>query len=124
MDITTVLAWEKSLGLLEDRSGLARTSSPLVEAGKTGAAQKQLKVNQLPNDLSRQQKFAAKSNGHLFEVKNTTPIRKEPSYKSSSISQVTRGARIAVVGAQGEWLEVRANGSSGFIPREFATPVE
>jgi hypothetical protein len=124
MDIRTVVTWEKSLGLLEDKSGLARSASQSLEAEKLLVPQKQLRVNQSPNDLSRQQKSLVKSNGNLFEVRNTTPIRKEPSYKSSSISQVSRGAKIAVVGVQGEWLEIRANGSSGFIPREFASPIE
>jgi hypothetical protein len=124
MDIRTVVTWEKSLGLLEDRSGLARSSSLAIENGKSGATQKQLRVNQLPNEPSRQQKLSGKTNGNIFEVRNTTPIRKEPSYKSSSVSQVSKGAKIAVVGMQGDWLEIRANGSSGFIPREFAIPLE
>jgi hypothetical protein len=121
MDITTVVNWEKSLGLFEEKPSLTRTTA---EVGKSLATQKQPAVNQMPNDPVRQQKSAAQSNGGLFEVKATTPIRKEPSYKSSSISQVNKGTRIAVVSIQGEWLEIRANGSSGFIRRESANPAE
>lgn len=121
MDITTVVNWEKSLGLLEDKSGLTRTSA---EIGKSLTIQKQPAVNQMPSDPLRQQKSSGQSNGSLFEVKATTPIRKEPSYKSSSIAQVNKGTKIAVVSVQGEWLEIRANGSSGFIRKESASPAE
>jgi hypothetical protein len=119
MDITTVVTWEKSLGLLEDKSPGQST-----EQGKSAPAQKQAKVNQLFNEHSRPQKSAGKSHGNIIEIKTTTPIRKEPSYKSPSIAQATKGARIAVVSVQGEWLEIRTNGSSGFIRREFASPVD
>jgi hypothetical protein len=124
MDITTVVTWEKSLGLLEDNSGLIRTPGPSTEQGKPGPAQKQTKVTQLYNEHSRPQKSAGKFHSNIIEIKTTTPIRKEPSYKSPSIAQAMKGAKIPVVGVQGEWLEIRTNGSSGFIRREFTSPVE
>jgi hypothetical protein len=124
MDITTVVTWEKSLGLLEDKNSLIRTPGPPNEQGKAAPAQKQTKVTQLYNEHSRPQKSAGKSNSNIIEVKATTPIRKEPSYKSPSIAQAPKGAKISVVSVQGEWLEIRTNGSSGFIRKEFTSPAD
>ncbi|MGH7824703.1 MAG: AgmX/PglI C-terminal domain-containing protein [Candidatus Binatia bacterium] len=124
MDITTVMTWEKSLGMLEDKSALARASAQLAELAKSVETQKQVGANRSSNEHSRQQKPNGKSNSNLFEIRTTTPVRKEPSYKSSSISQVVKGTKIVVIGVYGDWLEIHANGTSGFIRKEFVSTVD
>jgi Bacterial SH3 domain len=124
MDITTLLSWEKSLGLFEERSPLVRAHPG--EQSKPADTQKQptSRMAHTSDDASRQQKSIGKSRSNLVEITSTTPIRKEPSYKSSSISQVAKGTKLAVISVQGEWLEIRTNGSSGFIRKEFVNHVE
>jgi len=122
MDITTVLTWEKTLGMIEDKPVVARAAQ--TAEPKRAAPPQVHSVLQSPAATPAQPKPAGRSNSNLFEIKASTPIRKEPSYKSSSISQAHRGSRMVVVGVHGEWLEVLTNGTSGYIRREFAAPVE
>jgi len=124
MDIRTVLTWEKSLGLFDEKSSSIPISSLSRAASNPPTTQKQFGIRQIAGDRPGEQKPVAKSSGNVFEVKATTLVRKEPSYKSSSISQISKGAKIVVAGVHGEWLEIHANGSLGFIRKEFASPVD
>jgi hypothetical protein len=124
MDITTLLSWEKSLGSFEERSSFVRTQAG--EQSKSADTQKQpaSRMAHMSDDPSRQQKSTVKARSNLVEITSTTPIRKEPSYKSSSISQGAKGTKLAVISVQGDWLEIRINGSSGFIRKEFVSAVD
>ncbi|HWO41032.1 MAG TPA: SH3 domain-containing protein, partial [Candidatus Eisenbacteria bacterium] len=112
----------KALGELEDKPVVARAATQPAEPRRVQPAP----VHSAPQPPASpaQANAAGKLSSNLFEIKASTPIRKEPSYKSSSIAQAHRGSRMVVVGVHGEWLEVLTNGTSGYIRREFAAPVQ
>lgn len=113
MDITTLLQWEKTLGnypsdanaLPERQAKAAQTSAPAAAAPST-------------------QRAAAKSESKEFQLRYATSLRKYPNFSSVTLTTLTIGTKVTVLGKQGDWLEVRStgNGPTGFIRKEFVTP--
>jgi hypothetical protein len=129
MDITTLVEWEKSLAQVEDKSTTTasttrnraiqpakkveapRTSAPISKPVSTGEAPLRSPVKTAPS---------------LYQIKYATALRAEPNFTSASVTRITTGTKVALLNNRGDWLEVRAadSGLSGYIRKEFATPVE
>ncbi len=137
MDMTTLIQWEKALGLSGEGASLARKETPPIQEEKspekTGPTfavadsdARRASANQeqkLPRQNS--QKSGAKSIAGIYELKASTTVRKEPSFASSSLAKVDAGTKVAVIAVRGDWLEIHSKetGRNGFIRREFARPV-
>lgn len=114
MDITTLVQWEKSLGIFTDKPALARST------GKPGQ-------NSTPSTGVRAVAvLPVKPLAKEFRIKYATSLRKEPNFSAVSLTMFTIGTKVTVLGKQGDWLEVRSadNGPTGFIRKEFVAPVE
>lgn len=126
MDITTLVQWEKSLDHFGDSPELAR-------AGATTLPTRQSKVVEKPAAARTASASAEKKGSPVgapasgeFQIKYPTPLRKYPNFTSASLMTFTSGTKVALVSKQGDWLEVHSsnNGPTGFIRKEFVTPVE
>jgi len=49
---------------------------------------------------------------------DAVPLRREAARESPTAATLRQGARVTVVGDQGAWLEVEADGARGFLPAE------
>ena len=118
MDINTVVQWEKTLGPSGDNPAIAKanTQSQTVEAFKRSDV-----IAKSAGATSK----AAQQSPKIYQVKHPTAIRRGPNFASPSIGKFSIGTRVTFVSGRGDWLEVRADdATSGFIRKEFVTPVE
>ena len=130
MDITTLLQWEKSLGQLIDKSVLARGDSailiqetkPPASSNATAKAARDMPVAPARPAPS----VAAKPVADLYQTKYATSVRTGPNFASDSVGKFSSGTKVSLLGRHGDWLEVRAKDTalSGFIRKEFVTPVK
>jgi hypothetical protein len=126
MDITTLVQWEKALAQSNERSGLARAGRGMPSQ-PTKAAQVAAPAPVTPaSATSAVQRVAAKTNAKEFQIKYATSLRRNPNFSAPSLTTFTIGTRVTVLDRQGDWLEVRPmpNGPTGFIRKEFVTPIE
>ncbi len=116
MDITTLVQWEKIVGPAGEKTP-AR-----IAAGNPPALPVAAKSAPVPAKAES----AAQPEAKVFQIKYATSLRKEPNFSAASLITFTIGTRVAVLGKQGDWLQVRAtdNGPTGFIRKEFVTPVD
>jgi len=117
MDITTLVQWEKFVGQTGERSAPAR-----LAVGNAPSVPVAVKSASAPAKAES----AAKSESKIFQIKYAASLRKEPNFSSASLITLTIGTRVTVLAKQGDWLQVRStdNGPTGFIRKEFATPVD
>lgn len=110
MDITTLVAWEKSLANWGEKAAPVR------------GAENPAAVVVAKTDLVK----TAKSMTHESQIKYSTALRKKPDFSSTALTPIAAGTKVTVLNKAGDWLEVRAGagGSSGFIRKEFVKPVE
>jgi len=130
MDITTLVNWEKSLGQIRAESALAKNSPPPTQAHKPTdprkAAAREVKTTKVATEKLSPKKIAAEESWTtLYQMKYGTTIRKEPSFSSPAVAEVSSGMKVTVLGRSGDWLEVRyaEGGPSGYLRKEFLTPV-
>jgi hypothetical protein len=130
MDITTIVQWEKTLGEFSEKSAVAKMSPTAIQQSQTAERLKRsepvAKTVTASNKPKAEQNPELKSLPRTYQIKHPTTIRQEPNFGSASVGKFTPGARVTVVAAHGDWVEVRADdgGLAGFIRREFVTPVE
>jgi Bacterial SH3 domain len=125
MDITTLLQWEKSLALLDDKPATARganQSRPNQQAKTIATPRVAQALNKAVNSAPRSSTRPAQS---LYQIKYATSLRAEPNFSSPSVTRFTTGTKVSLLNHRGDWLEVRAtdNGFSGYIRKEFVVPV-
>ena len=110
MDITTLVAWEKSL------------ANPGEKAASVRSAGKPATVVAAKTDVVK----TAKSTVYESQIKYSTSLRKKPDFSSTALTTLGADARVTVLNKVGDWLEVRAaaDGPIGFIRKEFVKPVE
>lgn len=127
MDITTIVQWEKTLGQF---SAIAKTSSQQTQQSQAPEVAKRnepvARSAAVSNKAKADHNLEAKQQTQIYQVKFPTTIRQEPNFDSESVGKFTAGTRVTIIAMRGDWAEVRGdNGSlSGFIRREFVTPVE
>ena len=122
MDITTIVQWEKALAALSENHSAAQTagnaapSQPAKMAQGAAPAKAAIVAQRTP----------AKTDAKGFQIKYATALRKEPNFSSTSLVTFTIGTKVDVLSRQGDWLQVRStpNGPTGFVRKEFVTPVE
>jgi len=131
MDITTLIRWEKSLGNFADRAAAPRLavnslSAPQVKSPESNVPAASAATSASAAPEKTKPASPAKSEGREFQIKYATALRTDPNFSAASVTTLTIGTRVIVTRKQGDWLEVRAihNGPSGFIRKEFVTPVE
>jgi hypothetical protein len=129
MDITTLVQWEKSLGPSSDTGALAKSSDvQSIQPSKSREPVKPIGPGTKPV-AARSEKAtpttSAKPDVRAYQIKYDTSLRKEPSFTSSSVAKFSTGTKVSVLSSHGDWVEVRANetASSGFIRKEFVTPL-
>jgi hypothetical protein len=118
MDITTLLQWEKTSGNYPSDANAPNNALPARQA-KT--AQSSVAATAA---VPSTQRAAAKSESREFQLRYATSLRKYPNFSSATLTTLTIGTKVTVLGKQGDWLEIRstANGPTGFIRKEFVTP--
>ena len=130
MDITTIVQWEKTLGQFSEKSAIAKMNAQLNQQSQAPEGLKRsepvAKTATVPNKAKAEQNLEAKSLPRIFQIKHPTTIRQEPNFASASVGKFTAGTRVTVIATSGDWVEVRADDAalSGFIRKEFVTPVE
>lgn len=127
MDITTLVRWEKSLGNFEDKSRLAVSGVSTPQAKSPGVSvPRTASVASSSSPEKAKPAAPAKTESKEFQIKYATLLRKDPNFTAPSLTSLTIGTKVTVLGKQGDWLEVRANqtGPTGFIRKEFVTPVQ
>jgi len=130
MDITTIVQWEKTLGQFSEKSAIAKMNAQVTQQSQAPEDLKRsepvAKTATVSNKAKAEQNPEAKSLPRIFQIKHPTTIRQEPNFGSASVGKFTSGTRITVIATSGDWVEVRADdtGLSGFIRKEFVTPVE
>jgi TonB family protein len=129
MDITTLIRWEKSLGNFADGAAAPRLAVNSLSAPQVKSPEANVPATTVANNASADKTKPAppaKSEGREFQIKYATSLRTDPNFSAASVTTLTIGTRVTVLRKQSDWLEVRAihNGPSGFIRKEFVTPVE
>jgi len=129
MDITTLIRWEKSLGNFADSAAAPRLAVNRLSAPQVKSSAPNVPAATVANNASPEKTkpaAPAKSEGRELQIKYATSLRKDPNFSAASLTTFTIGTKVTVLRKQGDWLEVRAtqNGPSGFIRKEFVTPVE
>ena len=130
MDITTIVQWEKTLGQFSEKSAIAKINAQVTQQSQAPEGLKRsepvAKTAAVSNKAKAEQNPEAKSLPRIFQIKHPTTIRQEPNFASASVGKFTAGTRVTVIATSGDWVEVRADdtGLSGFIRKEFVTPVE
>ena len=130
MDITTIVQWEKTLGQFNEKSAIAKMNPQVTQQSQAPEGLKRsepvAKTATVPNKAKAEQNLEAKSLPRIFQIKHPTTIRQEPNFASASVGKFTAGTRVTVIATSGDWVEVRADDASlsGFIRKEFVTPVE
>jgi len=119
MDITTLLQWEKALG---NHPAMVKGPNTIGPALQAKTAQPPASVPAAPVT----QRAAAKSEPRELQLRYATSLRKDPNFSSATLTTLTIGTKVSVLGKQGDWLEVRstADGPTGFIRKEFVTSSE
>jgi hypothetical protein len=122
MDITTLVRWEKSL---EDGSIKTASINPAAvrpQSSKPAAAPAPAATASVPPPRAPLRSAEAKE----YRIKYAATLRKDPNFAAPTLLTFTIGTRVTVLGRQGDWLEVRsrAEGPTGFIRKEFVTPIE
>jgi hypothetical protein len=121
MDITTLVRWEKSL---EDGSVKTASINPAaVRPQSKSAAAPAPATTAAPMTPPR---APLRSEAKEYRIKYAATLRKDPNFAAPTLLTFTIGTRVTVLGRQGDWLEVRsrAEGPTGFIRKEFVTPIE
>jgi hypothetical protein len=122
MDITTVVEWEKTLGQSGDNPAMAKASTQMIQQSQAVESFKRGDANAKSAPATHK---AAQESPKIYQVKHPTTIRRGPNFASPSIGKFSIGTRVTFVSGRGDWLEVRADdATSGFIRKEFVTPVE
>ena len=119
MDITTLVQWEKSTAPANEKAALAQPVDNSVPVQPSVVARGAARPNLRPATV-------AKPDAREFQIKYATVLRKDPDFSSPSLATFTIGTKVTVLRRHGDWLEVRAsaNGRTGFIRKEFVTPLE
>jgi hypothetical protein len=129
MDITTVIQWERSLGLAENKPTLmpSKNSNP-VPPSKLTPAPKAAQTGVKPVTARAEETRASlvKQAEALYQMKYASSLRKQPNFEAPPIARLTIGTRIAVVNSRGDWLEIRTGDDryAGFVRKEFVAPAE
>jgi hypothetical protein len=129
MDITTVIQWERSLGLAENKPTLtpAKNSNPVPPSKVTPAPKAaQTPVKPVTARAEETRASLVKQAEALYQMKYASSLRKQPNFAAPPIARLTIGTRIAVVDNRGDWLEIRTGDDryAGFIRKEFVAPAE
>ena len=129
MDITTIVQWEKTLGQLSEKLALAKTNTQAIQQSQAPEGVKRsepVAKASLPTKAKTEPSPEPKSVSRIYQIKHPTTIRLEPNFESVSIGKFASGTKVTVIGASGDWVEVRTDdaGLAGFIRREFVTPIE
>ncbi|HEV8342716.1 MAG TPA: AgmX/PglI C-terminal domain-containing protein [Candidatus Binatia bacterium] len=127
MDVRTLIQWEKALGSAESSAPIRKSEGKISQSGSPFS----VSARSDPSDAganrrdSTPQSPATKTTIETYEIKSSATVRKEPTFASISLARVTPGTRVAVVGAHGDWLEIRSkeSGQTGFIRKEFVAPI-
>ena len=126
MDITTLVHWERSLGSFAEKDSAPRLAIPSPPQGKSAATS--VLSSKAPNNGAAEKKPAAapKIEGREFQIKYPTVLRAQPNFTAAPVTTFTIGTRVALLTRQGDWFEVRArpDGPTGFVRKEFVTPVD
>ncbi|MGL4742715.1 MAG: SH3 domain-containing protein, partial [Sarcina sp.] len=61
------------------------------------------------------------NNGQVINVNSDVNVRSEATMNSSVSTTLTNGTSLKVVGKQGQWYKVSANGVSGFVYNEYVS---
>ena len=120
MDITTLIHWERALAESSEKPSLARATGNLASSQPVKTAQS------APGIAMPAAQRAARAELKEFQIKYATSLRRSPNFAAPSLATFTTGTKVAVLGRQGDWLEVRStpHGPTGFIRKEFVTPIE
>jgi len=130
MDITTIVQWEKTLGQFSEKLALAKLNTQLIQQSQTPEASKRsepmAKTVAVVNKAKPEPNPEVRSLPRIFQIKHPTTIREEPNFGSASVGKFTPGTKVTVVTSSGDWVEVRGDdtGVTGFIRKEFVTPIE
>ena len=122
MDITTLIQWEKSVEAPAAKTVTARPSAnPLAAASAYAAAG--AGTGPAPAGVPR---ASVRTDGREFQIKYATALRANPNFSAPSLLTFAIGTKVTVLRRQGDWLEVRSrtDGPTGFIRKEFVTPLE
>lgn len=122
MDITTVVHWERALTESTEKPRLTRAAGNVAPSQPVKTAQAAA-----PGTAGQAaQHAAAKTDVKEFQTKYATSLRRDPNFSAPTLITFTIGTKVTVLGRQGDWLEVRSrpNGPTGFIRKEFVTPIE
>ena len=119
MDITTLVQWEKSTAPAAEKTPGAPPSGNSVTVQPAVVARGPARPNPRPTTV-------VKPDAKEFQIKYATVLRKDPDFSSPSLATFSIGTKVTVLRRHGDWLEVRAsaNGRTGFIRKEFVTPLE
>jgi len=129
MDITTIVQWEKPLGQFSEKLALAKTNTQAIQQSQVPEGVKRsepVAKASLPTKAKTEPSPEPRTLSRIYQIKHPTTIRLEPNFESVSIGKFPPGTKVTVIGASGDWVEVRADdaGPAGFIRREFVTPIE
>jgi hypothetical protein len=121
MDITTLIHWEKALAESSEKPSLARAAGTVAPSQPVKTAQ-----STAPGIVVAAAQRAAKADVKEFQIKYATSLRRNPNFSAPSLATFTIGTKVTMLGRQGDWLEVRStpHGPTGFIRKEFVTPIE
>ncbi|MGH7854117.1 MAG: AgmX/PglI C-terminal domain-containing protein [Candidatus Binatia bacterium] len=122
MDITTLVQWEKTSAESSEKPSVARAAGNVAPSQPVKTAQAAAPGTAGP----AAQRAAAKTDVKEFRIKYAASLRKDPNFSAPTLITFTIGTKVTVLGRQGDWLEVRSrpNGPTGFIRKEFVTPIE
>ena len=122
MDITTVVHWERALTESSEKPSLARAPGNVAPSQPVKTAKAAAPGIAAP----AAQRAAAKTDVKEFQIKYATSLRRDPNFSAPTLITFTIGTKVTVLSRQGDWLEVRSspNGPTGFIRKEFVTPIE
>ena len=111
MDITTLVQWEKAIAAASVAAAAASPQGNSVAVALAGAGNP---------------RAAARADDKPFQTKYATSLRKHPNFSAPTLLTFPIGTKVTVLRRQGDWLEVRsrADGPTGFIRKEFVTPLE
>jgi hypothetical protein len=118
-----LVRWEKSL---EDGSIKTASINPAAvrpQSSKTAAAPAPAAT---AASVTPPRAPLRSSEAKEYRIKYAATLRKDPNFAAPTLLTFTIGTRVTVLGRQGDWLEVRsrAEGPTGFIRKEFVTPIE
>ncbi len=127
MDINTVVQWEKALGPLVDKPVVARVEPQAAPESKIPVTVKPIaRSTPAPSPPRPAASAAVKSPGTVYRLKYVTTVRTDPNFSAPPVAKFPAGSKVSVISSRGDWLEVRSPeiGVSGFIRKEFVTPLE